>query len=330
MKSRKLFTLGAAAALCLLAGCARDDQSTVEHKSQAGLLVSAAPVVRRTIDSTLTIPGTVVAANQVTVRAPSSGLLSNLTLLPGDKVSRGQMVATVTTREEVAARTGAQLARRLDPADSAAMAQAVSRYATSPGIAVTVGENGTVAKRDASNGQFVNEFDPIVELIGSSSIYIEAQLPVRFLTRIHPGEPATINSQALASPIGGHIAAILPNASPASQTLPIRIALDQANAFLQAGIAVDVSLTTASQSEVLVIPASAVFINPETQKHYVFTIGPDSKSHRQIVEVGIRDASGVEVLADLAEGTMVITSGGYALSDGLPVRVAASDRESQD
>jgi multidrug efflux pump subunit AcrA (membrane-fusion protein) len=327
----RLLIPGAAAVLCLLAGCAREDQSAAKQQPKAGLLVSAASVVRRTMDSTLTIPGTIVAANQVTVRAPSSGLLSNLTLLPGEKVKRGQMVATVTTREEIAARAGAQLARRLDPADSAAMARAVSRYGTSPGIAVTVVENGTVAKRDASNGQFVNEFDPIVELIDSNSIYVEAQLPVRFLTRIRPGQRATISSQALSNPLDGHIAAILPNAAPASQTFPIRIAFDQGNAFLQAGIAVDVSLTTASQPDVLVVPASAVFINPETQKHYVFTIGPDGKSHRQAVEVGIRDASDVEVLSGLAERTRVITSGGYALSDGLRVRVAASgDRESQN
>jgi len=73
-----------------------------------------------------------------------------------------------------------------------------------------------------------------------------------------------------------------------------------------------------------VVPTAAVFINPETQKHYVFTIGSDSKSHRRTIEIGIRDAAEVEVLAGLEEGTTVITSGGYALSDGLPMRVTPS------
>lgn len=306
-----------------LASCTQGNEPTNENRPASGLLINGVRVVRKAIQSDLTIPGITVAANQVTVRAPSSGRISNLTLLPGDRVRRGQAVATVTTREELAAHTGAELARRLDPADSKAMEQAVGRYANGPGITVTAAENGTVAKRDASDGQFVNEFDPIIELIDPNSIYVEAQIALRFLARIQPKQAATVTSQALANPMVGHVAAILPGASPASQTFPIRIVLDQNNALLQAGIAVDVTLTIASRSGVLVIPAASIFINPETQSYYVFTIGADNKCHRRTIEVGIRDASNVEVLAGLAEGATVITSGGYALADGLPVRLAS-------
>jgi RND family efflux transporter MFP subunit len=304
--------------------CSHKEESAIEdNEIKGGLLVTAAPALRGALQSTLIIPGITVALKQVIVRAPSSGVLSNLALQPGDRVRRGQTVAKVITREDIAARTGARLAQQLDPADSEAMAAAVERYASSPGITVTAGDGGTVAKRDTSNGQFVNEFDPIVELLDPNSIYVEAQAPLRFLTRIHPGQTASITSPALAQPIRAQIAAILPNAAQTSQTFPIRITFEQPRVILTAGVAVEALLTMTSHPNALMIPAGAVFVNPENQTHYVFTVGADRKAHRQTIEVGIQQPSEVEILDGLRAGTMVITSGGYALSDGLRVRIAA-------
>ena len=53
-------------------------------------------------------------------------------------------------------------------------------------------------------------------------------------------------------------------------------------------------------------------------------IDAGGKARRTQVAVGIREGDRVQITSGLMPGDVVITSGGYALSDGLKVRVAGS------
>jgi hypothetical protein len=70
-----------------------------------------------------------------------------------------------------------------------------------------------------------------------------------------------------------------------------------------------------------VIPLVALFQEEGMNRYYVFAIGPDGLAHRTAIEVGLRDSDSVQVTAGVKAGDPVVTSGGYALSDKLKVRV---------
>jgi multidrug efflux pump subunit AcrA (membrane-fusion protein) len=313
--------------ITLVGGCLRggeQDRPNSQETDTAGMLVSVAAVVRAQIRSETKFLGTTVALKQLTVRSPTSGFLSDLTLEPGDQVKQGQLVARVTSREDVAARNGMKVAQQLDPADSHAMAETLRRYVSSPGIAVSAGANGTVSKRLTSNGQFVNEFDPIVELVDAHSIYVEAQAPLNLMSSIRVGQAVAVTSPMSPDPMPATVAGILPNASQDSQTFPIRVTFDSRGPSIpEAGVAVQVWVVTKERPDALVVPATSLFTNPETHVDYVFVFGSDGRAHRRPVTIGIRDPQRVEVLHGLSSGESVITSGGYALSDGLAVRPSA-------
>ena len=307
-------------------GCLRgaeQEEPISQQPGSAGMMVSVAPVIRAPMRSEARFQGTTVALKQLTVRSPTSGFVSDLTLQPGDQVKRGQLVARVTTREDAAARNGMKVAAQLDPADSHAMAETLQRYVSGPGIAVIAGSNGTVSKRLTSNGQFVNEFDPIVDLVDEGSIYVEAQAPLDLMSSIHVGEAVAVTSPMSPKRLLGTVAGILPNASPDSQTFPIRVTFEgRGSSIPEAGVAVQVLVVTAERPDALVVPAASLFTNPETQADYVFVLGNDGRAHRRPVTIGIRDSRRAEVVDGLSSGESVITSGGYALSDGLAVRAS--------
>ena len=74
----------------------------------------------------------------------------------------------------------------------------------------------------------------------------------------------------------------------------------------------------------IVIPSAALFEDAANDSFYVFVAGPDRKAHRTRVTVGIRNSSAVQIISGLTPGQIVITSGGYALSDGLQVKVTVA------
>jgi multidrug efflux pump subunit AcrA (membrane-fusion protein) len=77
---------------------------------------------------------------------------------------------------------------------------------------------------------------------------------------------------------------------------------------------------------IAVIPAAALFEDAETGRFHVFVAGADGRAHRTDVTIGLRDAKQVQITRGLKPGDLVITSGGYALSDGLKVSVAQTQQ----
>ena len=94
----------------------------------------------------------------------------------------------------------------------------------------------------------------------------------------------------------------------------------------EAGAPVEVRVETASAPDAVVIPSAALFQDPGADKYHVFVIGADDRAHRTQVTLGLRDPERVQVIAGVKAGEEVVTSGGYALSDGLEVRVAGDQK----
>ena len=94
-----------------------------------------------------------------------------------------------------------------------------------------------------------------------------------------------------------------------------------ADRIAEAGAPVEVRVETAAWHDAIVVPVAALFQEQGKDRYYVFAIGPDGKAHRTDIEVGLRDRDRVQVTEGIKVGDLVMTSGGYALSDGLGVRV---------
>ena len=71
------------------------------------------------------------------------------------------------------------------------------------------------------------------------------------------------------------------------------------------------------------IPAAALFEDSAGEYH-VFVAGPEGRAHRMAVTLGLRTQEQAQVLSGVRPGDTVITSGGYALSDGLEVRASVT------
>jgi multidrug efflux pump subunit AcrA (membrane-fusion protein) len=286
------------------------------------LAVTVARVETAPIESTLTLLGTTVAPQHVILRAPAAGRIAGLRLKVGDPVHKGEVVAYLISREIEAAQQGLAIAQKLDPKDAPALARSVERYSKSRGIPIVSPDNGVVATQPLATGQTVSFMEPIVDLIDPRSIYIEANVPEEDVAMITPGMKVHITSPLKPGVrMPGRVAALLPSLNPASATSPIRIDFASSTRLVQAGAPVEVDVVTQSVPDAVVIPPAALF-QGAGQKPYVFVAGADGRAHRTPVTVGIRTPRLIQVTSGLRPGESVITSGGYALSDGLRITVA--------
>jgi RND family efflux transporter MFP subunit len=120
--------------------------------------------------------------------------------------------------------------------------------------------------------------------------------------------------------------AILPNFDAASATSSVRTDFIGADRIAEAGAPVEVRIQTASAPDAIVVPVAALFQDQGADRYHVFVIGADGRAHRTNISVGMRDRDLVQVTNGIKSGDLVVTSGGYALSDGLGVRVAQGNQ----
>ena len=91
---------------------------------------------------------------------------------------------------------------------------------------------------------------------------------------------------------------------------------------------VSIEAVAKSVKDAVVVPASAVYKNPEAGD-YVLLAGSDSKAHLTKVKIGIRSKELAEIQSGLKEGDSVITAGGYALPDGTKIKIEAAPAEGE-
>jgi multidrug efflux pump subunit AcrA (membrane-fusion protein) len=303
---------------CHSGGAGSDDEASVPPPSVM-MAVTAAQAIVAPMHRELRLLGTTVAMRHVQLRAPAAGRLLGFNLQIGDRVRRGEVVAQVLNREVEAAENGLAVARQLDPGEAAALTSSVRRNSNIGGVAVIAAADGIVAQRLASSGQLVNEMDPIAELIDPASVYVEAAAPIDDLGLIRPGMDATITSPLRpGAQFPARVVAIAPSVSANGATSPVRVEF-AAGRLAEAGAPADVGITIASVPYAIVIPAAALFQDAADGTWHVFVAGADGRARRTQVTIGIRNATQVQVTAGIKAGDLVITSGGYALADGLKV-----------
>ncbi len=320
-----------AAFFWLLTGCGRggansdSDDEAAPPASAIVMAVSGAKVTVAPMRSRIRLIGTTVALRHLTLRAPAAGRIEGLNLQNGDAVRRGQVVARVINREIEAAENGLAVARHIDPEESTALAASLKRNSSSAAIAVTAPEDAIVAQRIVSSGQIVADLDPLADLIDPRSIYVEAAVPIADLTNIHSGMTAVVTSPLQpGAQFAARVGAASPSFSPGGATAPVRIEFTGRDRILQAGAPAEIFVTTADRPTAIAIPDAALFEDASINAHYVFVAGSDGRARRTTVTVGIHDGARTQIVAGLTPGTIVITSGGYALSDGLRVKVAVA------
>jgi multidrug efflux pump subunit AcrA (membrane-fusion protein) len=309
----------------LLISACRSASSVSEKGAAEPAVIMAVSGARATVKpmrSELRLLGQTQARRHIILRAPAAGRLIGLNILIGDHLRRGQVVAHIISREVEAVLNGLAVARQIDPAEASGLASSVKRYTVAAGVPVTVPETSIVAQRIVSSGQLVADYDQLADLIDPRSVFVNTEVPVEDLAAIRPGMQAVVNSSLYPGvDFPARVASLSPSFNQTGATSPALIEFTGSKRIYQADAPVEATVTIKIVPEAIVIPETALFEDAATDSYYVFVAGNDLVAHRQTVTVGIRNQSDVQIISGVQPGQVVITSGGYALSDGLKLNV---------
>jgi len=308
----------------------------------------------------LTLPGTVQAVSQATVRAKLAAEVKRVNVREGERVAVGQILAefdTAQIRAQLAERaaalesaraqlrmtqrtrqTNAQLVKQnfisqnaFDSADSAndaqvaavavAQAQLEQAQIMLNDAVVRAPIPGVVAKRLVQPGEKVGFDAPLLAIVDLSRLEVQAQAAVADIFRLRTGMPVEVLVEgAGGGKVSGRVERINPSAEPGTRTINVYVSIRDEDARLKTGMFARVVLTIAPQDETAALPLAA--LRGDEGQHHVWVIA-NGKLAQRSVAAGARDERGqlVEIVSGLAADEWVLASKFDNLKDGLAARV---------
>ena len=198
--------------------------------------------------------------------------------------------------------------------------------------------DGVVTDRPLYVGDLATANQPLLTVMNISKLIAKGHIPQSEATQLKVGNPAQLKVPGLDDPIEGKVTLVSPALDPGSTTIEVWVEAKKPNPAMRPGITVQVAMTAKTVKDAVVVPAAAVYRNPEGNGNYVLVAGTDDKAHQKPVQVGIRNGEDAQIASGINPGDPVITSGGYAVPDGTKIKVekpeapekAEGDKEGAD
>ncbi|HEV7511332.1 MAG TPA: efflux RND transporter periplasmic adaptor subunit [Candidatus Acidoferrum sp.] len=181
--------------------------------------------------------------------------------------------------------------------------------------------NGVVTDRPLYVGDVATANQPLLTVMDLSRLIAKGHIPQSEAAQLKAGNPAQLKVPGMDEPIEGKVTLVSPALDPGSTTIEVWVEAKKANPNLRPGITVHVAMTAKTVKETVVVPAAAVYKNPEGNGNYVLVAGTDDKAHMKPVQLGIRNGEDAQIVSGINPGDPVITAGGYALPDGTKIKV---------
>ncbi len=188
---------------------------------------------------------------------------------------------------------------------------------------VTSPVDGVITSIPVSVGESVTAASVIATVSGEKSLYVETELPERYIGTLSVGMGAEIYS--VASPDVSYtasVAYISPSINTATRSADVDLVFTSESSSLMEGMYVTVNLITEAYDDVLMVPSSAV---SEYGDDEVVYIAADGKAERRVVETGSSNGDVTIILSGLDEGESVITAG--TVADGSSINILNAGEE---
>jgi len=309
-----------------------------------------------TLDEQIEATGELLAKDSATLASEVPGRITELQVDEGDEVEEGSLLLSIDPQKRELELADArarlteavanleegqrELVRRqqlfdrniassqaLDKAKTVSLARSRKQAAEARvGVAARAVEDsqvrapfsGLIASREVSRGEYVQVGQALFDLVALDPIEVEFSVAERDSARVRIGMEVAVRVSPYPDEVfKGKVSVISPRIDRRTRTLRVKARISNGDGRLRPGLFARADLGVATRERAVVVPQEAVLLRAEGQ--IVYTVDPDNRVHRVVVEAGLHVGVRIEIVSGLSEGDSVVIRGHAALSDGMLV-----------
>lgn len=310
--------------------------------------VAATTVVSQSWAQYIPALGAINAIQEVEVTSEAAGKITRISFESGQRVDEGDILVELDTsvaaaqlkgliaeqklselnfarsKKLLADRTISQSefdisAARIDETSAMVLAQRASIAQKK----IRAPFSGVLGIRAVDVGQYLENGMKIVSLRALDPIYVDFAIPERYFSNVSLGQELSFTVQAYPDKtFSATLRAIEPGIDRATRNIRLRAQSANPNEALRPGMFVELSLTTAANKSVLVIPETAVDYTPYGNSVFVIEQGDGGLQVQRVqIETGETRDGQIAVLSGVEEKQRIVALGHNKLRNGMPVKI---------
>ncbi|MEO7538545.1 MAG: efflux RND transporter periplasmic adaptor subunit, partial [Pyrinomonadaceae bacterium] len=181
--------------------------------------------------------------------------------------------------------------------------------------------SGYVSERVADPGEFISPNTPnskVATILRTSTLRLKIDVPEASIGKVATGQGISLQTTAYPDRnFAGTVVRMSPGLNVTARTLTVEAEVPNGDGLLKPGQFATVRLTQPQPENAVMIPASAVKVEGDTNKVYVIK---DGAARERLVQVGLLENGLIQAKQGVAEGEMVATGSLNELYDGVFVR----------
>lgn len=327
-----------------------DEKIRELDKSRQLPLVSVDTLKQETFRHYAEVQGDVATDENIIIYPEYSGLLTQVNVDEGDRVRKGQVLARIDDgglssqlaqleAQASLAKTTYERRKRLweqNIGSEIEYLNAKTNYESTQNsvnqmksqISKTVVRapfSGVIDEVFTENGEVVSPGQSqLFRLISLENMYVEADVPENYLTKIKKGTNVKIQISSIGEELDGKVSQVGNNINPNNRTFKVQIAIPNSEGVIKPNQIATIMLNDYTSEESVIIPESTIQKNAMGES-LVYILGESSNdstgvAQKVIVETGYTYNDSIEVTKGLQSGQILIIEGAKNLRDGQEIK----------
>lgn len=251
-----------------------------EHAKQAGVVLSKAQ--GGVISQNVSLTGQIIlnSNRSADVKARFTGAVRSVKAELGEKVKKGQVLATVESNESL------QI------------------------FNVTAPISGTILKRNTNIGNLTSD-EPLFTIVDLSEVWAKFHIFPKDTNLIKEGQSVTVRTLGnVGKEATSTIKMLLPTADALSQTYVAIVELDNENSDWRPGMTVEGDVSVSQKNANIVIPSSAI---QTMEDQTVVFIESNNSYEMRPVKTGKADNKNIQIISGLSEDENYVSKGSFII-----------------
>ena len=319
-------------------------------------LVTAFQVKTINFNHFLELQGSVATKQNLILYPEFSGLLTKVYVKEGQKVAKGQLLATIDDgglSEQVAqmevqlslAKTTFERQKRLWEQKIGSEIEFLQAKATYEGQENAVNQMKSQLAKTSVRAPFSGIIDDIIteqgtvvgagasqllRIVNLDNMYIEAEVPEVYLSRIVPGKTVEVYFPVLGETLNTKVNQVSNFINPSNRTFKITILIKNKEKLIKPNLTAKIKINDYTNEQAVLIPQSIISEN-SLGEQYIFiaqNINKDNEAtaKKMIVKTGKTQGDFLEVLEGVASNDIIINEGARNVKDGQNVKILNVER----
>ena len=312
-------------------------------KGSGAAPVEVLVISAESLDEKIQTTGTIIANEEVDIRAEVSGRITAINFREGDYVTRGSILLKINDADLRAQLGKFEANRKLAETNEARQKQLFQKEAISrqeydivqtnlTGVLADIENlkaqldktvirapfNGTIGLRQVSVGAYLSPASPIATLTNTNPAKIDFSVPAKYARAVRRGSRIQFSVEGSSARRTGTVYAVEPKVDPETRSLLLRAVSPNGDGALVPGAFARIDVVLSSRGNAIVVPTESIV--PEQKGQKVFIV-KNHKAESVAVQIGLRTERTVEIKSGLHTGDSLITSGIQGVKQGGDVSV---------